>query len=204
MIIKKGNIKMDLKSFVTLESSEFLRNRQAEQIIDIKERIEQLREHIKINPEKQLYKYGKNINRLKGFEEELIELQNNPYKGFLCSREDAYNAFVKYNDTSLTKYYIMSHLYCSYGDMKTHLPTLLNEFEKETEFMDKMLIDFKDISFNVKKIKNFNLKYLEFSLGWYKDEENLNIEEVIKLTITNMENLVEIRNNLIKIKNIAC
>jgi len=195
---------MDLKSFVTLESSEFLRNRQSDETIDIKNRIEQLKEHIKINPDKQLYKHGKNENRLKNYEEELIEFQNNPYKGFLCSREDAYNAFIKYNDISLTKYYIMSHLYCSYGDMKGHLPTLLNEFEKEKEFMDKMLIDFQDISFNAKRLKNFKLKYLESALGWYKDEENLNIEEVIKLTITNMENLVEIKNNLVKINSIAC
>jgi len=195
---------MDLKSFVTLESSEFLRNRQSDKIIEIENSIEQLSKHMEINPDKQFYKYGNNVNRLKGLHEDLAEFQTNPYRSFLCTRKDAYEAFIQYRDASLTKYYIMSKTYCSYGDMKCHLPTLLNEFEKEKEFTDKMLIDFKDVIFTAITLKSFKLSFLESALGWYKDKEELNIKDITQLTIMNLENLVEIRNSLIKFKKRAC
>lgn len=182
-----------IKSFVTLDNSRWFKEYYETRMNRLLKMLNDLEESMEKFPDKQFFKFGTNQNRLKQLKTDIDKLKVDPYCDFLCSRGQTKEAFLKYGEINLLKYYIMSVSDCTYGEMRNNICRYTTMFKAEEKLKEEIIKSFPPVYkyTKISYVRCYNFDFLDFVTRGREDEY---------ISITDLLNITDIKS--VKIHNI--
>lgn len=190
-----------IKSFITLDNSRWFKEYYETRMNRLLEMHNNLEESMEKFPDKQFFKFGTNQNRLKQLKTDIDKLKSDPYCDFLCSRGQAKEAFLKYGEIRLLKYYIMSVSDCTYGEMRYNINRYTTMFKNEEKLKEEIIKSFPPV-YNYTKIsyvRCYNFDFLDFVTRG-REDEYISITDLLNITdifLSDLEKMKRLRKEFI-------
>lgn len=183
-----------IKSFVTLDNSRWFKEFYETRMNRLLEMLNDLEESMEKFPDKQFFKYGTNQNRLKQLKTDIDTLNADPYSGFICSRGQAKDAYLKYGETAILKYYIMSVSDCTYGEMRHRICQYTSIFKDEENLKKEIIKSFPPIYkyTKISYVRSYNFDFLDFVTRG-REDEYISITDLLNITDIHLSDLEKMK-----------